>query len=172
MKTQSVSGKLEKVSTELLVVFAADTADKKQGKPAIKVLAGGAVAKVAVPILDSGEFTAGSCETALLHAPAGFKAKRILLVGLDKLTTAEVRKAAGAAVRFAKPRKLRELAIAVPEGLDPAAAARAVVEGAYIGDFDPDTYRSDRKDQSIEQLKIVGSGAAVEAGVREGVILG
>jgi leucyl aminopeptidase len=172
MKTQSVSGKLEKVSTELLVVFAVDTADKKQGKPAIKVLAGGAVAKVAVPILDSGEFTAGSCETALLHAPAGFKAKRILLIGLDKLTTAEVRKAAGVAVRFAKPRKLRELAIAVPEGLDPAAAARAVVEGAYIGDFDPDTYRSDRKDQSIEQLNIVGSGAAVEAGVREGMILG
>ena len=84
----------------------------------------------------------------------------------------EVRKAAGAAVRFAKPRKLREVTIAIPEGLDPAAAARALVEGAYIGDFDPDTYRSDRKDQSIEQLNIVGSGAAVEAGLREGVILG
>jgi leucyl aminopeptidase len=66
-----------------------------------------------------------------------------------------VRKAAGAAVRFAKPRKLRELSIAIPEGLDPAAATRAVVEGAYIGDFDPDTYRSDRKDQSIEQLNVV-----------------
>jgi leucyl aminopeptidase len=87
-----------------------------------------------------------------------------------------VRKAAGAAVRFAKPRKLRELSFAVPEGLDPAAATRAVVEGAYIGDFDPDTYRSDRKDQSIEQLSIVaGSGvkeAALEAGLREGVVLG
>ncbi len=53
---------------------------------------------------------------------------------------------------------------------------RALVEGAYIGDFDPDTYRSDRKDQSIEQLNVVaGSGAkqaAIEAGLREGVILG
>ena len=50
------------------------------------------------------------------------------------------------------------------------------MEGAYIGDFDPDTYRSDRKDQSIEQLTIVaGSGAKeapIEAGLREGVILG
>jgi leucyl aminopeptidase len=112
----------------------------------------------------------------LLHAPAGCKAERILLVGLGKLTTAEVRKAAGAAVRFAKPRKLRELSLAIPEGLDPAAATRALVEGAYIGDFDPDTYRSDRKDQSIEQLTIVaGSGvkeAVLEAGLREGVILG
>src|SRR3984885_10230200 len=78
--------------------------------------------------------------------------------------------------RVAKPRKLRELSLSIPEGLDPAAATRALVEGAYIGDFDPDTYRSDRKDQSIEQLTIVaGSGvkeAVLEAGLREGVILG
>jgi leucyl aminopeptidase len=172
MKTQSVSSALDRVPTELLVVFAVDTADKKQGKPAVKVLASGAVAKATAPIVDSGEFAAGSCETALLHAPEGFAAKRILLVGLGSLSSAEVRKAAGTAVRFAKPRKLREVSIAVPEGLEPAAAARAVVEGAYIGDFDPDTYRSDRKDQSIEQLNIAGSGAAIEAGVREGVILG
>ncbi len=48
--------------------------------------------------------------------PAGFKAERILLVGLGKLTPSEVRKAAGAAVRFAKPRKLRELSIAIAVG--------------------------------------------------------
>jgi leucyl aminopeptidase len=86
-----------------------------------------------------------------------------------------VRKAAGAAVRFAKPRKLRELTIAIPEGLDAAAGTRAVVEGAYVGDFDPDIYRSDRKDQSIEQLNVIAVGAkesAVESGLREGVILG
>ena len=88
--------------------------------------------------------------------------------GWARLTLPEVRKAAGVAVRFAKPRKLREVTIAIPEGLDPAAAARALVEGAYIGDFDPDTYRSDRKDQSIEQLNIVGAGSAVEAGAARG----
>ena len=79
-------------------------------------------------------------------------------------------------MRFAKPRKLRELAIAIPEGLDEPAATKALVEGAYIGDFDSDTYRSDRKDQSIEQLSVIsGNGAspaAIEAGIREGVILG
>jgi leucyl aminopeptidase len=175
MKSKFVSGKLDRVASELLVIFAFDAAEKKQ--PArIKLLSGGsAAAKATAAILSSGEFAAGSCETVLLHAPAGFKAERILLVGLAKLTTVEVRKAAGAAVRFAKPRKLRELTIAVPEGLDPAAAARAVVEGAYIGDFDPDTYRTDRKGQSIEQLNVIaggGSQAAVETGVREGVILG
>ncbi len=178
MKTKLVSAKLDRVASPLLVIFALDTAEKKQAaKPAIKLLtANGSVAKAAASVLSSGEFAAGSGDTVLLHAPAGCKAERILLVGLGKLTTAEVRKAAGAAVRFAKPRKLRELSFAIPEGLDAAAATRALVEGAYIGDFDPDTYRSDRKDQSIEQLTIVAGGgvkeAVLEAGLREGVILG
>jgi leucyl aminopeptidase len=177
MQTKFISAKLDRLSSPLLVIFALDTAEKKQHKPAIKLLtAGGALAKATAPILNSGEFAAGSCETVLLHEPNGFMAERILLVGVAKLTAAEVRKAAGAAVRFAKPRKLRELAIAIPEGLDTLAATKAVVEGAYIGDFDSDTYRSDRKDQSIEQLSVVSGSAvnqaAVDAGVREGVILG
>jgi leucyl aminopeptidase len=178
MQTKLISAKLDRVSSGLLVIFALDTADKKQTKPVIKLLhSGNPLAKATSAILSSGEFSAGSCETALLHTPAGFKADRILVVGLGKLTTTEVRKAAGAAVRFAKPRKLRDLSIAIPEGLDPVAVTRALVEGAYIGDFDPDTYRSDRKDQSIEQLTVVaGDGAkqtaAFETGVREGVILG
>ena len=72
------------------------------------------MAKATASVLSSGEFAAGSCDTVLLHAPSGVKAERILLVGLGKLTTAEVRKAAGAAVRFAKPRKLRELSLCHP----------------------------------------------------------
>jgi leucyl aminopeptidase len=52
----------------------------------------------------------------------------------------------------------------------------AVVEGAFVGDFDPDTYRSERKDQSIETLTIAAPAdadrAATEAAVAEGVILG
>src|ERR1700678_4109918 len=178
MKTKLVSAKLDRVASPLLVIFALDAAEKKQpAKPAIKLLTtNSGVAKATASILGSGEFAAGSCDTVLLHAPAGCKAERILIVGLGKLTTAEVRTAAGAAVRFAKPRKLRELSLALPEGIEPAAAARALVEGAYIGDFDPDTYRSDRKDQSIEQLSIVAGSVAkeavLEAGLREGVILG
>ena len=108
------------------------------------------------------------------------KGKKVLVVGLGKLarlTPHEVRKAAGTAIRFAKPRGLRELAIAVPEtdGLDLQLAVRAIAEGALIADFDPDTYRSDRKDRSIHSLQIAassGNRAAAEAGLREGIIIG
>jgi leucyl aminopeptidase len=73
--------------------------------------------------------------------------------------------------------------LALPENFSaglPHAVARAVAEGALVGDFDADTYRSDRKDQSIQSLTIAAAGAAavdadrpgIEAAVQEGVIVG
>ena len=102
-------------------------------------------------------------------------------MGLGKKAKAsvhDVRKAAGTAVRFAKPRSIRELTILLPSGESFAAhaTARAAVEGALVGDFDPDTYRSDRKDQSIQNLSILSPAGTnqteVSAGYAEGVILG
>ena len=37
-------------------------------------------------------------------------------------------------------------------------AVKAIVEGAFVGDFDPDTYRSDRKDQAVESVTVVARG--------------
>ena len=53
---------------------------------------------------------------------------------------------------------------------------RAIVEGALVGNFDPDYYRSDRKDQKIDALTIVASGnsdqAALEKAAHEAQIIG
>jgi len=170
------------IETELLAVFAVDVSANRAAKPEIRLLASDdAPARAALTVLDSGEFKAESCETLLLHSPAGLKAKRLLIVGLGKLaklTPHEVRKGAGTAVRFAKPRGLREVAIAVPvaEGLDPKLTVRALAEGAVIADYDSDTYRSDRKDRSVQSVQVVvpasADRAAVEAALREGVIVG
>ena len=140
-----------------------------------------AVKAAAAAVLGSGEYKAGANETLLLHAPAGLKAKRLLIVGLGKQAVAtadKVRNAAGTAVRFTKPRGIRELVFALPAAseLDGARGARAAVEGAFVGDFDPDTYRSDRKDQSVESFTLVApvgaDKAAVKAAFVEGVIVG
>ena len=40
-------------------------------------------------------------------------------------------------------------------GLEPAAAARAIVEGAFVRRLQSDTYRSDRKDKSIQRLTVL-----------------
>ncbi|MGA7351194.1 MAG: leucyl aminopeptidase, partial [Acidobacteriaceae bacterium] len=159
-----------------------DASANKAAKPEIRLLASDeAPARSAQAILDGGEFKAESCETLLLHSPAGLKAKRLLIIGLGKaakLTPHEVRKGAGAAVRFAKPRGLREVAIVVPasDGLDPKLTVRALAEGAVIADYDSDTYRSDRKDRSVQSLQVVAAPSAdrpaAEAALREGVIVG
>ncbi len=180
MKTTFQTGDAAAIETELLVVFSTDAATGKDSKPEISLLTGEeALQKAASGVLTTGEFASGSNETVLLHAPAGLKAKRLLVVGLDKQAKAaahDVRKAAGTAVRLAKPRKLRELAIVLPNTFDAAAVARAAVEGALIADFDPDTYRSDRKDQSIQSLAIVAAEGidkkAAESGFEEGRIIG
>jgi leucyl aminopeptidase len=182
MNTKILFAPSSDVETELLAVFAVDASANKAAKPEIRLPASDeSAARAAQTVLAGGEFKAESCETLLLHGPAGLKAKRLLIVGLGKaakLTPHEVRKGAGTAVRFAKPRGLREVAIAVPvaEGLDPELTTRALAEGAVIADYDSDTYRSDRKDRSVQSVQVVASAsadrAAAEAALREGVIVG
>jgi leucyl aminopeptidase len=184
MRTELIFSGVAEIETELLAVLAADTQTAKgpEAKPAPALLTGDeAVKSAAAAVLQSGEFKAGANETLLLHAPAGLKAKRLLIVGLGKLgkaTVHSVRNAAGTAVRFAKPRGIRAVALALPvaEGLEPAASAKAVAEGALVGDFDADTYRSERKDQSVQRFSLVCPEGAdrttLEAALAEGAIVG
>jgi len=184
MKTELSFAPLAEIKTELLAILAADTQDSKTpgSKPVLALLtADEAVLAAAKTVLASGEFKAAANETLLLHAPAGLAAKRLLLVGLGKQTKTtvnSVRQAAGSAVRFAKPRGIRELAFALPfaKQFPAASATRAVVEGAFVGDFDGDTYQSDRQDRSIQSFTLAASAeadkTALEAAFAEGVIVG
>jgi len=190
MKTQLSFANLAGIETELLAVLATDTQTSKapDAKPdPLLLTADDAVKAAAAAVLASGEYKAGANETLLLHAPAGLSAKRLLIVGLGKQAKAAVsgvRNAAGTVVRFAKPRGIRELVFALPESavtspelpLLPGPCIRAAIEGALVGDFDPDTYRSDRKDLSVQSFTVAASGNsdkdALEAAFAEGVIVG
>ncbi len=182
MKTELRFTPAASAPSELLAVFAADTSASKDkdAKPEVTLLTSvEAVTKTADFVLATGEFKAEANETLLLHAPEGLAATRLLIVGLGKGAKADphaIRRAAGTAVRFAKPRNIRSLAILVPEGnFDPTQSTRAIAEGAILADFDSDTYRTDRKDRSIEAVSVlVPSGvdkSRAEAGHREGVII-
>ena len=170
----------EAIETELLVAFAADqnTSKDKDAKPQVALLTSNERTKqAAVSVLNNGEFKAKANETLLLHQPQGLKTARLLLVGLGsmaKATIHDVRKAAGTAVRFAKPRGIRSLTILPPANFGVAPTLRAIAEGAIIADFDSDTYRTDRKDLSIASMVIRVSESdkrAAEIALREGVII-
>jgi leucyl aminopeptidase len=184
MKTQLSFTNLAGIATELLAVVAVDTQASKapEAKPEIVLLTSDAAVKAATAtVLAGGEYKGGANETLLLHAPVGLAAKRLLIVGLGKqakATVHSVRNAAGTAVRFTKPRGIRELVFALPvsDELPVKSSVRAAVEGAFVGDFDPDTYRSDRKDQSVQFFTLAvpanSNKGAVEDAFVEGVIVG
>ncbi len=179
-------------ASPLLAVFAVDIATGKDASPSPALLTtSDALADAAAPWLAQGEFKGTLGETLLLHGPANVKAERLLIIGLGKaasLATHECRKGAGVAVRYAKPRGIRELAIAFPEdralsdehldALPCELTARVLSEGALLADFDIDTYRSDRKDTSIASLTVLSSEAdakpqsELQQGFSQGIIVG
>jgi leucyl aminopeptidase len=146
-----------------------DRSEKDKPAPALEC-SDAAVREAAKDVLASGEVTGKAFETTLLHNPTGLKAKRLLLLGGGKakaFSAAELRKLAGAAVRTLKGKSIRTFAFVLPEsavaaGISNSDAVRAIVEGAFVGDFDPGYYKSDRKDkdndQKIDEVTIVVPG--------------
>ncbi len=163
MDTRLITANPAEVETECLVAFTLDHTSKDQGNnqkgdPRLTVK-DSALEKAVADLVASGEVTGKANETVLLHRPPGLKAKRLLVVGAGKVKSfshAEVRKSAGSAVRFLKPKMIKGCAFVLPELASGAEdAVRAIVEGALVADFDPDTYRSDRKDLSMKDVNIV-----------------
>ncbi len=179
-------------NTPLLAVFAVDIAHRADADPLPTLLAtSDAISDATAELLTSGEFKAKSGETLLLHRPGGMKAERLLIVGLGKATNlapAELRSGAGAAIRFAKAHGFRTAALHFPEdralsdehleNLECALTARALVEGTLLADIDPDTYRSDRKDRSMQSVTVLapeqekGVHEEIRRGFSEGEVLG
>ncbi len=159
MKTILSLSPAAQMETECLVAVVLDKAEKD--KTEAYVSSGDkSVQKSAADLISAGDITGKTFEVAWLHKPDGLKAKRLLLIGggkTKKFSASDLRKLAGAAVRALKPRTLRSLAFVLPGEIPAEEAVKAVVEGAIVGNFDPDTYKSDRKDQNVESLTVVAT---------------
>jgi leucyl aminopeptidase len=160
MKTDLFFSNPTEVESECLVAVVLDRGEKDKTE-AYVASSEKALQDAAAEVISSGEVSSKSFETTLLHHPAKLKAKRLLLLGggkAKKFSVSELRKLAGAATRTLKSRSLRSFAFLAPDTIKAEDAVRAIVEGAFIGNFDPDTYKSDRKDQKIDALTIVARG--------------
>ncbi len=196
MKTNLSSSLPSQLETDCLVVITLDRnepgrnekdkGEKDKPSPSVEC-ADTAVRDAAKDVLSSGEVTAKPFETTLLHRPAGLKAKRLLLIGGGKaknFSAAELRKLAGSAVRILQSKSIRSFAFVLPEqalpgkGMGPE-AVRAIVEGAFVGDFDPGYYKSDRRDkdkdndQKLDAITIVvqGDGKPLESALQTGRVV-
>ena len=154
MNTNLSSAAPSQLETDCLVAVILDRGQKD--KPAVTVESADAVVRdAAKDVIVSGEAAGKMFETTLLHGPSGMKAKRLLLIGGGKasaFSAGELRKIAGTAVRTLKAKNIRSFALIVPGSVIPAGAGvRAIVEGAFVGNFDPGYYKSDRKDKNKDQ---------------------
>jgi leucyl aminopeptidase len=176
MKT-SFSANPSAFETDCLAVVVLDRGEKD--KPAVSVESSDpAVQEAAATVVASGDVTGKMFEATLVHAPAKLKAKRLLLVGGGKansFSNADLRRVAGAAARTLKGKNIRSFAfVAPPNSLPAESAVRSIVEGLYIADFDSDTYKTDRKDQSLQTVNVLSGGdpGKLQRAMDEGRILG
>jgi len=126
---------------------------------------------VAADLYQSGECKGKPGELTLLHNPVGFAAKRVLLAGCgkqDAFDAAALRRTVGAAVRHLKSKSLRNVALDLESG-----DVSAAVEGAILGDFEPDRLKTDPDKSGNKPLEsfTICSNSATEAALQRGVIL-
>jgi leucyl aminopeptidase len=165
------------VETDALVTYVFEDADPVQGRIAeIDQATGGLLRKLA----KGGELTGKTLEMTLVHAPAGLKAARLLLVGAgkrEKFDSAVLRRISGAALRYLKSRGTHQFIFAAREGNATEDAAQAIAEGLLAADFESDKYKTDKKnDKSIDAVQVAGFSdaerATGERGIARGTVIG
>ena len=162
MQTATERKPLEQIDADALVVLAFD------GKKEERFGAG--------DLAEAGEISGKPLEMTLLHHPPGVLAKRVLVAGAgkpEKFDPAELRKLAGAAVRFLKGKSVKRIALALDEGLSGTEFVRAAVEGAILGDYEPDRLKTGDDKKSVDSFIVAPAGPAegAEAAATRGRIV-
>ena len=151
MRIVTESGPLEQLDTDALVVPVFEDAREERF--------------AAAELIDSGEVTGKALELTLIHRPPGVAAKRVLLAGAgkaEKFDAAQLRRLSGAAVRFLKSKSVKRIALVLDPALANAGNASAAVEGAILGDFEPDRYKTGDDKKSLESFTLVVEGGSLD----------
>ena len=161
------------LETEALVSYVFEEADPVQGRISkLDQAANGLLRNLA----KSGELTGKTLEMTLIHAPAGLKAARLLLVGAGKreqFTSATLRKIGGAALRYLKARSVKQFAFLIREDNATEEFTQSVVEGALAANFESDKYKTEKKnDKSIDTVLLAGYSDADRSAAEKGLSSG
>lgn len=126
----------------------------------------------------SGEFSGKLYELATLYRPQGVTAKRLTVIGggkRDRFSATEARRIAGTLVRVLKARGARSITLLF-DSSTPADQVTAATEGAILGGWEPDKYKSDpnKLEKRIETFTIAlpgGDAALLNRAVEVGRIV-
>lgn len=164
---------LSAIETETLVTYAFEQPDPIDGCISeLDQATGGAIRKLVL----SGELTGKALEMTLLHSPPGLKAQRLLIVGAgkrDKFVGAHLRKLAGSALRYLKPRSVKHFVFVPRETDRTAVGAQTIIEGLVVANFESDKYKTENKiDKFVESVALAGWSEASRADAAKGIARG
>jgi leucyl aminopeptidase len=166
---------LEKISSSVLAAYSFEENPDSTGT--VERLPAATRALLA-ELRASGELTGKAHECTLIHRPAGLAAAKLLVVGAgkkEKFEAAQERRLAGTATRSVRARGGRELAWVLDASRTDA--ARLAAEGAIVGDYDSDRYRTEREsERRIDRFFLATGGSAADnelkASLERGRIIG
>ncbi|MBK8314845.1 MAG: leucyl aminopeptidase [Acidobacteria bacterium] len=128
-------------------------------------------------LIETGEFSGKSGESAYVHNTGGLKARRLLLMGYGKkeeFSADNVRRMAGAAARTLRGKKSRTFAFLRRSDLNIGESAQAATEGALLSLYDIDKYHtSDKTENHLDQMILITVDGVDElrAGIETGRII-
>jgi leucyl aminopeptidase len=178
MEVQTNTARYQEQDVQALAV--AVFKDEKGDEGILKELdeaSGGVVRSV----IESEELKGKEGEMVYVHLAAGgsLRARRLLLVGVgarEDYKPAQVSQMAGAAVRYLRGKNVKTIGLVTRADGDAEKSAAAATEGAIMGLFEPDKYRTvDKEERTIERLVIIAEGAdeeALKGGAERGQIIG
>ena len=177
MNVEVKVGRTESEAAEVLVLTHCDgEVLNKQDAVVIDKLLSGSVRA----LVQTKEFEGKANETLLFHTQGKMPAKRLLLIGLGKkkdLTLDAIRQAMGHAVKRVRQAKAGSFAVAVPsvtpKGHSLVEVAQAMTEGAILGSYQFNDYRTDNgAGKDVGHMKILaqqkGQVRQMTEGVRRG----
>jgi leucyl aminopeptidase len=169
-----LSGAPTRARADVLVLFASEAARPGGALAAVDQALEGRLLRAA---REEG-FRGKAEQTFVFHTHGRLPAGRVVVAGLGpdgRLDAESFRQAAGRGVKAAQRLRASTVVVALPE-LDPLLWVRAVAEGAALGAYRFDRYRTDGQDErvplrSVRLLLANGSGKSrgLEAALAEGV---
>ena len=182
MHVEAKQGRADKDVTDLLVLLLSQGETiLKQEAASINTLLGGHLQT----LLEQREFEGKANETLLVHTQGKTPAKRVLLVGVGakkELRLDSFRQAMGSAVKRVRQAKVTTFTVAMPSTMPRGATAleiaQATAEGAILGNYQFNEYRTENgsKAPDIERLTLYGADRQqlrqITEGVRRGTATG
>lgn len=177
MKVTIIKDQIKDVMTDAVVIGIYE--DIKSLNPSLKAIdqqLGGIIKE----IISEDAFKGKEGEVLLVHSLGKIPAKKILLLGLGKeenFKEETIRKVVGKAVKELEKSKIKTVAIinlGLGNNIDPDIVGQCIVEGAMLGSYKFDKYKTDKKDKDkcIKKLYVINENDAINDELKKGFKLG